>query len=409
MRQEPFSALIARGCAVLIACALGLGLAGCGETLQTIRETTTGWISDDGEKDESTKPTELDEEFKSSVAIDELWHERTGKGTDELYLKLVPATDGDHVYTAARDGRVIAYDGTSGETLWSARDEDRLISGGPGVGDGKVFVGTSDAEVVARDAATGKKLWVAKVSSEVLAPPRAGDGVVIVRTGDGNIYALDSDTGIEKWVYDRSIPTLTLRGTAAPTLHDGVVYAGFDTGRLVALELATGNQMWETQLAQPSGRSDLERLVDIDGEPVLSDDVLFIGSFQGKVAALDAASGAIEWTRDMSTYDNVAVDDKRVYITDENGLVWALDRFDGSAVWRNKDLKFRRLTGPMHFGDFVVVGDLEGYLHWMDAETGTLVGREQMDDERILTPPIDLGGSLLGYSSSGKIAVYRSD
>jgi outer membrane protein assembly factor BamB len=393
----------------LLACGLAACLTGCGETLKSIRETTTGWISDAGKADETTEPTELDGDFKSSVAIEELWHERAGKGTDELYLKLVPATDGEHVYVAAHDGRVIAYSATSGDTLWSVRDGDRLISGGPGVGDGKVFVGSSDAEVVARDAASGRKLWVAKVSSEVLAPPRAADGFVVVRTGDGNIYALDSDTGIEKWVYDRSIPTLTLRGTAAPTIHEGVVFTGFDTGRLVALELATGNQVWETQLAQPSGRSDLERLVDIDGEPVVSDEVLFIGSFQGKVAALDAESGAIEWTRDMSTYDNVAVDDQRVYITDENGLVWALDRFDGSAVWRNKDLKYRRLTGPMHFGRHVVVGDLEGYLHWMDAETGVLVGRERMDKKRILTPPIDLGGALLGYSSSGRIAAYRTD
>jgi len=262
--------------------------------------------------------------------------------------------------------------------------------------------------VVARDTKTGRKLWVAEVSSEILAPPRAAQGTVIVRTGDGNLYALDVETGAERWVYDRTIPTLTLRGTAAPTIHEGVVYAGFDNGRIVALDLAIGQQIWDTQLAQPTGRSDLERLVDIDGEPVLKDNLLYIGSFQGRVAAMSKDDGAIEWTRDMSTYDQVAVDDDRVYITDERGVVWALDRYDGSARWRNKDLKFRQLTGPTHFQDYIVVGDFEGYLHWMSDETGELVARTRIDKERIITPPIDVGGALLGYSSSGKISVFRA-
>ncbi|MGD9600453.1 MAG: outer membrane protein assembly factor BamB [Gammaproteobacteria bacterium] len=384
-------------------------LAGCGNTITSIRETTTGWFSDKGKADEETRPTELDEDFTPTVQVQELWSERTGKGAEELYLKLLPADADGVVYTAEREGGVFALDAASGDEQWSEHDKGRMISGGPGVGDGKVFVGTSEAEVVARDAKTGKKLWIAKVSSEVLAPPRAAEGVVVIRTGDGNVYALDTATGLEKWVYDRSIPSLTLRGTAAPTIHDGVVYIGFDNGRLVALDLQTGEQVWEAQLAQPSGRSDLERLVDIDGEPVVTDDTVYIGSFQGRVAALSTDGGAIEWTRDMSTYDNVAVDDARVYITDERGVVWALDRYDGSAKWRNRDLRYRRLTGPTHFKGYIVVGDFEGYLHWMDDETGELVARCRVDKERILTPPLDLGESLLGYSSSGRIAAFRAD
>lgn len=385
-----------------------LVLTGCTETMNDIKETTSGWLGDSGEADEASKPTELNEDFKPTVKVEELWSERAGKGTEELYLKLVPATDGKAVFTADRDGRVISLEGSSGKERWSKQDDGRLISGGPGVGEGKVIVGTSEAEVVARDAKTGRKIWVAEVSSEILAPPRAAQGAVIVRTGDGNLYALDVDTGAERWVYDRTIPTLTLRGTAAPTIHEGVVYAGFDNGRIVALDLATGQQLWDTQLAQPTGRSDLERLVDIDGEPVLKDNLLYIGSFQGRVAAMNKDDGAIEWTRDMSTYDQVAVDDDRVYITDERGVVWALDRHDGSARWRNKDLKFRQLTGPTHFQDYIVVGDFEGYLHWMNDETGELVARTRIDKERIITPPIDMGGALLGYSSSGKIAVFRA-
>jgi len=243
----------------------------------------------------------------------------------------------------------------------------------------------------------------------VLAPPRAVGGVVIARTGDGNVYALNSETGVQKWVYDRTIPTLTLRGTAPPAVVDDMVIAGFDTGRVVALDLNSGKQVWEIQLAQPTGRSDLERLVDIDGEPIVKDDTVYIGSFQGRVAAISLADGSLEWTRDMSTYDNVAVDEQRIFITDERGVIWALDRFDGSAKWRVRDFRYRKLTGPTVFGRYVVVGDFEGYLHWMDAESGQVVARERVDKERILTPPIDIGGALLAYSSSGKLAAYRAD
>lgn len=399
--MHKFTRLLALG-------ALCGGLFGCGDTLKSIRETTSDWLGDNGKEVEETKPTELDKEFKSTLKVDELWSERAGKGTEKLYLKLIPAASGKRVYTADRDGRVLALDALKGDEIWTMRDPDRRISGGPGVGEDKVFVGTSDAEVVARDAATGKKLWVAKVSSEVLAPPRTADGLVIVRTGDGNIYALDATTGLEKWVYDRTIPVLTLRGTAPPAVHNGTVIAGFDSGRLVALELATGKQLWETQLAAPSGRSDLERLVDIDDEPIVKDETVYVGSFQGKVAAISIRDGSIEWTRDMSSYDNLAVDDEHVYITDERGVVWALKRADGAAVWRQKAFKYRKLTGPTHFQHYLVVGDFEGYLHWLDDATGTVVARTRVDKDRILTPPIDLDGSLLGYSSSGKITAYRA-
>jgi len=391
---------------------LGLVLAAltaCTDTLNSIRDTTTGWIGDTGKKSAETKPTELDKDFKPTVKVDELWSERAGKGTEKLFLKLVPAPLDDRVYTADRDGRVISLGALKGDEVWAMRDSKRHISGGPGVGEGKVIVGTSEAEVVARDAKSGKKLWVAKVSSEVSAPPRIAGGIAIIRTGDGNLYALDANTGLEKWIYDRTIPTLTLRGSAPPAIHDGTVVAGFDSGRVIALELATGKELWDTQLAAPSGRSDLERLVDIDDEPVIKDNTVYVSSFQGKVAALSLRDGSIEWTRDMSSYDNLAVDDERIYITDERGVVWALKRADGSAVWRQKAFKFRKLTGPTRFRNYIVVGDFEGYLHWLDATTGNVVGRTRIDKERILTSPIDLGGSLLGYSSSGKITAYNAN
>lgn len=390
---------------LMLAIASLLLLAGCGEQLTSIKDTTSGWFKDD---DTAVQPTALAEEFAPKIEVTELWSGRFGKGSEDLYLKLLPAPYNELVFTADRDGRVIAIDAKSGVVVWEERDKKRLISGGPGVGEGRVFVGTSDAQVVARDAQSGEELWVADVSSEVLAAPRAADGVVVVRTGDGKVFGLAADTGAERWVFDRTIPVLTLRGTAAPVIHDGLVIAGFDNGRLVALDLANGRQVWETRLAEPSGRSDLERMVDIDGEPVIRDETAYIGSFQGRVAAVSITDGRIEWTRDISSYADLAVDDEHVYVTDEKGSVWALDRSDGRSVWRQKGLRYRQLTGPAHFRDYVVVGDFEGYLHWLDDVTGELVFRQRIDKARIIAPPIIIGDALLGYSSSGELAAYRS-
>lgn len=390
-------------------------LTGCADQAVVVKDTVTGWFGDDEQKAEAKKeaarlaPAELDKKFESKIALKELWDGRYGKGADSLYLKLLPATLDEAIFTADHDGRVMAIDASSGKVLWEERDKKRRISGGPGVGEGKVYVGTSKAQVLARDAKTGKKLWVADVSSEVLAAPVAAEGVVAVRTGDGKLYALDADSGREKWVFDRTVPTLTLRGTAPAVIHGGMVIAGFDNGRLTALDLATGKELWETRLAEPSGRSDLERLVDIDAEPVIRDETAYIDSFQGRVAAVSLGDGSLEWTRDISSYNEVAVDDENVYVADERGYVWALSRADGSSVWQQRKFKNRQLTGPLRYRDYVVVGDFEGYLHWLDAATGDIVARERIDKSRIIAKPIDIGGAVAGYSSSGRMAAFSAD
>lgn len=390
-------------------------LTGCADQAVAVKDTVTGWFGDEEQKAEAKKeaarlaPAELDKKFESKIALKELWDGRYGKGADSLYLKLLPAAQGDEIFTADRDGRVMAIDASSGKVLWEERDKKRRISGGPGVGEGKVYVGTSEAQVLARDAKTGKKLWVADVSSEVLAAPVAAEGVVAVRTGDGKLYALDAESGREKWVFDRTVPTLTLRGTAPAVIHSGMVIAGFDNGRLTALDLATGKELWETRLAEPSGRSDLERLVDIDAEPVIRDETAYIDSFQGRVAAVSLGDGSLEWTRDISSYNEVAVDDENVYVADERGYVWALSRADGSSVWNQRKFKNRQLTGPLRYRGYVVVGDFEGYLHWLDAATGEIVARERIDKSRIIAKPIDIGGAVAGYSSSGRMAAFSAD
>ena len=381
-----------------MACAL---TGGCASTRERITELV-------GKDDNAIPPSEL-VEFEPALVVKKLWSGRYGKGTDEQYLKLVPATLDGLVFTADRDGRMIAIDVKTGDVIWEKRDKKLRISGGPGAGEGLVLAGTSDAEVIARDLATGEIKWIADVSSEILAAPQCARGVVVVRTGDGKLFGLNADDGKRIWVYDRSIPSLTLRGTATPVIVEGMVIAGFDNGRLAALSLTTGKPIWETRLAIPSGRSDLERMVDLDSEPVIADDTVFVASFQGRVAAVDLEDGKLNWSRDISSYADLAVDKDNLYLTDDEGSVWALDRFSGASVWKQEALKARAVTGPGLIGDYVVVGDFDGYLHWMRNSDGVFVQRTRVDDERIIVPAIPVGNALISFSSSGLLTALQAE
>ena len=383
---------------------LCVALAAC-ETMSDVTEIVTDAVGI--EADNSVRPSEL-LDFEPVVKVEELWSGRYGKGVEELYIKLIPEHSGYKVFAADRDGRVIALDLESGDELWEVRNKKFRISGGPGVGGGAVLVGTSDAEVIAFDSENGEEKWRTKVSSEVLAPPRIERDTAVIRTGDGKLFGLNVETGKRKWIYDRSIPTLTLRGTSPPVIYEGLVIAGFDNGRLAALDLESGKQEWEQRIAIPSGRSGLERMVDIDAEPTIYDDTIFVASFQGSVAAVSVFDGQLLWTRELSAYTTIGVDYAHVYVTDDDGNVWALSRDSGTAIWKQEGLTARQLTGPTVFEDYVVVGDFEGYLHWIDRNTGELVNRTRIDDERILVPARATDDLLLGFSSSGVLSAYKT-
>ncbi|MGR8919355.1 MAG: outer membrane protein assembly factor BamB [Gammaproteobacteria bacterium] len=361
-----------------------------------------------GETSNAIAPTELDEDFEATRKVEEVWSKRIGKGAEELYLKLTPAVIGDFLFVADRYGNLAATDLETGTVTWKIRDKNVNYTSGPGGGDGMVLIGTGDGRVIAREAATGKLRWVAKVSSEVLAAPRAADGVSVVRTGDGNLFGLNSQTGAEIWNYDRSVPSLTLRGNAAPVIDDDLVLAGFDNGRLVALDLKTGQPRWDSPLAIPSGRSDLERMVDVDAEPVVVGATVYVASFHGGVSAMSIIDGQIEWTREISSYAEISVGDGRVYVTDESGSVWALDRETGASVWKQDGLRHRFVTAPVFHRGAVIVGDFEGYVHWLDADTGEFTFRERIDKNRIIAPAIGAGGLLLSYSSGGRLVAMRA-
>ena len=357
-----------------------------------------------GGVDNSEPPTELGS-FVESTQLNRVWSESVGKGTDELFIKLVPAILDDKIFIADTRGNVAGLQADTGSNVWKI-DSELSITGGPGADSDLVMVGTSEGEVLCLSSETGTELWRSRVSSEILSSPKESDGVVVIRTIDGKIFALDATDGKRLWIYDRTVPALTLRGTSTPVIANGLIIAGFDGGRLTALELKTGKLIWETKVAVSRGRSELERMVDIDAQPLVAGDTIYVTTFQANVSALALDSGTVLWQRDISSHSELAADDSNLYITQDNGHVWAIDRFSGTSVWVQEKLAHRKVTGPTVLGDRVVVGDLEGYLHWLDKESGAISGRVQIDDQPILTQPIISNDMLFAYSSGGALAAF---
>ena len=354
---------------------------------------------------DNTEPPSPLVDFVETARINKIWSHDIGKGTDELFIKLVPAVLNNQVFIADTDGDIAAIDATSGKTIWE-KDSELPITGGPGADVDLVMVGTSEGDVLSLSIETGEEIWRSTVSSEVLSSPREADGIVIVRTIDGKIFALDAGTGERLWTYDRTVPALTLRGTSTPVIANGLVIAGFDGGRVTALELKTGKLTWETRVGIASGRSELERMVDIDTEPLIVDDVMYISTFQANVSALSLETGQILWQRDISSHSELGADGNYLYVTDDSSHIWALDRFSGASVWKQEKLQARNVTGPAVLGNKIVVGDLEGYLHWMNKDTGDFVARTRMSDEPILVQPIIANDTLFAYASDGTLSAY---
>ena len=357
-------------------------------------------------EDNRAPPAELTD-IENPIPIQRIWETTVGSGAGGSFVKLAPAVEQDRVFAASFDGRLVALNADSGEAIWKNKT-GLSISAGVGLSDNLVLVGTSDGLAVAFGREDGKEVWRTQLSSEVLATPRAGEGIVVVRTVDGKLMGLKAQTGERLWTYQYSVPVLTLRGTAPPLLAQDVVISGLDTGRLLVLSLREGVPLFEKSIAPPRGRTELERIVDIDAEPRIIGNVLFIAAYQGNVSAIDLRSGDTLWTRDLSTYAGLDAADGRVYVADARDAVWALDWRNGGSVWKQEVLSGRALSAPVANGDYVVVGDFEGYLHWLAADSGELVGRVEADDEGIVAAPVVSGGILYVFGKGGTLSAFRA-
>jgi outer membrane protein assembly factor BamB len=231
--------------------------------------------------------------------------------------------------------------------------------------------------------------------------------VVVVRTVDGKFTGLDARSGQRLWVYSHTVPVLTLRGTAAPLLDQNVAVSGLDTGKLLVLSLRDGKLIWDRTIAPPEGRTELDRLVDIDAEPRVVSGVLFVTAYQGNITAIDLRNGNTLWARDFSSHAGLDAERSGVYVVDEEDSVWAIDPRNGNALWQQPELKGRRLSAPVVSDDYVVVGDFEGYLHWLRKDDGGIVGRVRADSEGIKAAPIDRNGRLYVLGAGGDLNVFQ--
>ncbi len=371
-------------------------LAGCG----TFADPTE-WLS----STEVVEPSPL-VDLQNQIQPQTLWSRDIGSGTDNQRLGLVPHVVGDTVYTADAEGRVEAIAIADGSRRWRV-ELDAPVAGGPGVGEGLVLLGTSDAEVIALDVESGGERWRSQVSSEVLSVPAAAGGVVVVHTVDGKLFGLEAAVGTERWRYEREVPTLTLRGSGSPVISGGAVYVGMAGGKLIALRIDNGELLWDLSITVPSGRSELERLADVDSDPIVIGGGVFVATYQGEVAAIDQRSGRPVWQRKLSSYSGMAADLDGLYVSDTEDVVWGIDIRSGSARWSQDALKHRSLSSVALLGDLVIVGDFEGYLHWLDKSDGSMVARTRVGSDPITTGMQVVNGILYVQGDGGELAAVR--
>lgn len=346
-------------------------------------------------------PAELTD-FQEEVVLQKRWSHSIGDGQGDTYNMLVPAIEGDRIYASDVTGVVMSLDRLTGDVIWE-KDLELPVSGAVGVGYGLVMVGTVKGEVVALDASSGEERWRARVTSEVLAPPATNGDVVVVQTQDDRVIGFDAATGSQRWIYESTPAVLTLRGTGAPLMTNRLAVAGLSTGKVVALDTSSGVPVWEQRVAIPQGRSELDRVVDIDGGLLLSGGTLYVASYQGRVAGLDLESGRVLWQRDASSYSGVAQGFGSVYATLASGTVEGIDERSSTALWSNESLARRQLGAPEVFSSYVAVGDMEGYLHLLSQVDGRFVGRERIDSDGLRARPLVAGDMIYVYGNSGKL------
>ncbi|MCY1264567.1 Outer membrane protein assembly factor BamB [compost metagenome] len=349
-------------------------------------------------------PAELTD-INEEVRLDKQWSRSVGDGQGDLYNLLEPSVDGSAIYAASAEGRVMAMQRETGDVLWK-QDLDLPVSGGVGAGHGLVLIGTLRGDVIALDETSGEQKWRARVSSEVLSAPVTDGDVVLVQTQDDKLIAFDAASGNQRWIYEGSVPVLTLRGTGAPLIAGRLAVAGLASGKVVAVDLQRGLPVWEQRVAIPQGRSELERVVDIDGGLLLVDNVLYVTTYQGRAAALDLNSGRALWQREASSYVGVAEGFGNVYLSQASGTVEGLDARGASSLWSNDALARRQLSAPAILSSNVVVGDVEGYVHLLSQVDGRFVGREKVDGDGVRVRPLVVGNWMYVFGNSGKLVAY---
>ena len=355
------------------------------------------WFADD----EGEEPAEL-QAFSEEAELERLWSVNVGNGQGGKYNELEPALDGDRIFAASANGEVLAISAADGDVLWRIRTRE-TITGGVGAGNGMVMVGTENAEVIVFDQTDGSERWRATVTSEVLSPPQTNGDIVALQTVDDKLIALDFEDGGQRWIYEANLPVLTLRGTSRPVIAGPVVIAGFSNGTLVAVNAEDGIWRWEERVAVPQGRYDIDRVIDVDGELLVTQNIVLATSYQGNLMGFDIQSGRIVWGMEGSSYHGLAEGFGNLYVCNDRGHIIAIRSNSDNEVWRNEVLDLREVTAPTAFSNYIAVADFEGYVHLLSQIDGRIVGRTQVDGDGVRARLVANANALYAFGNSGRL------
>ncbi|WP_297800626.1 outer membrane protein assembly factor BamB [Arenimonas sp. GDDSR-1] len=385
----------------------------------TACSTVTGIFKSDKEK--ATAAAELTD-IASPIAIRKLWSVSVGQGEAELAIRQKPVVDGDTVYAADAANQLVAIDKATGKIKWKATPNKEAASGGwkfwqkptqpfaltggPAVYSGLVALGGRNGEVFAFNAADGAILWKTMVSSSVISAPLITFDTVIVRANDGKVIGLDLSTGEKRWQFDRGLPSLSVRGNGSPVLGPGLIFVGYEDGTLIALRQQDGQRVWEQLVAKPDGRTEIDRMSDIDGEIQVGDREVFASSYHNSTMAIALNNGQPIWVRDIGGYAGVALLSDRIIVADRDSGLWALDRTSGSDLWKQAAFLRRGVTTPVVQGAYIVVADREGYVHWLDSATGDIKGRVKVGGGVRGSPVVSDDGTLFVQNVDGQLSAF---
>jgi len=392
---------------IVLSCLLVAGLAACSSTDEEIDENT--YIAE---------VPEVDNKFK----VKGLWREGVGSGVKGYYSRIKPLNAYGKVFTANRNGDAYAFDEATGDDIWEVDLSDidgtrgffdnkvkALINGGPIAGVNKVFYTTENGEVFALDAETGDLAWRGKVKGEIIAAPAIDTGVLVVNTASGVLKAFNANNGEEVWEVIQDVPALTLRGTSSPVISSGGVILGTPSGEVTVYILESGQQGWTAEIGEATGSTELERVIDVDSTPIIYGDKVYTVSARGNLAAVELRTGRILWKRKYSSYRNIAIDGNTIFLTDVKGHIYAIDRNDGLELWSQHSLTNRGVTGPAVNGNYIVVGDYEGYLHWINQETGEFAAQHYVDGSGVHSTPTVSKGIVYAQSRDGNLKAIKAE
>lgn len=356
--------------------------------------------------DEELKPSPL-LPLNAEIGMQRIWGRLLSSQRDLIISGLDLAyADGD-LYAVSTEGMLYSLSDERGQLNWSV-NIGKKVGGGVGYYDGQVYAGTFDGNVVAFDSDDGQQLWATALGGEVLAVPVSNGEIVVVHTLDGKVFALDATNGKQRWVFASNMPVLTMRGCGRPIFAGNLIIVGLANGKLVALDYETGQVRWERHVAVAQGRSEIERIVDIDATPLLSNGLVYAVSYQGRIVAFEASSGRPFWREDESSFLDMAEGFGNIYVTGAEGSITAYNKQNGSIRWEQSDLVRRQVSAPVILGSYIAVSDFEGYIHLLSQVDGRIVARRQVDEEGIATKMLVHGNTLYAYTNGGKLVAYAT-